>query len=369
MKRLGYLLQKEFLQIFRNRSMVFIIIMMPVVQLLIMPWATTFEQKNISLCVVDNDRSSSSRELIDKITSSGYFILTEYAATYSEALDAVEKNKADVILEIPPRWEVGIIREQRTDFMMSINAVNGQKGGVALSYLTRVINDYLQDMLAELPIEKMPQVVLKPYYRYNAGMEYFQYMVPGIFAILITVMTGLLGAQNIVREKEIGTIEQLNVTPLPKILFILGKVIPFWIIGFIIMTLGMIIAWLMYDVVPEGSIGAIYLYAAFYIIAFTGIGILISNIASTQQQAWLITFFFLMLCILLSGLFTPVSSMPGWAQTITVFNPMRYFVEVLRLVYLKGSGLADIVPQLWKTFIFVLFFNGMAILTYRKRTG
>lgn len=346
--------------------MLFLIVMMPTIMLLVLPWAATFEQKDIRLCVVDNDRSSTSNKLIEKIVSSPYFNLVVYADSYEQALQSIEKGKSDLILEIPQDFENNIFRERKIDLMLNIDAVNGQKAGVALSYISQSINEYMQE-IAAAQMKEMPQIFMKPQYRYNATMEYFSYMVPGIFVILVTVMTGLLSAQNIVREKEIGTIEQINVTPISKIMFILGKVIPFWIIGIIILSIGIIIARLIYGIVPQGNLLIVYLIAFIYIIAYTGLGIIISNIASTQQQAMLLTFFFLMLSILLGGLFTPISSMPVWAKLLTVFNPFRYFVEVIRLVYLKGSGFPDVVPQLIKLLAFATAFNSIAILSYRKR--
>lgn len=200
-------------------------------------------------------------------------------------------------------------------------------------------------------------------------MNYQRYMVPGIMVLLVSILGGMLSALNIVSEKEIGTIEQINVTPISKLTFILGKLIPFWIIGLALLSIGMIIARLVYGLVPAGSISTIYIFGFFYLLAFTGLGLIISNFAKTQQQAMFMILFFLIIFILLSGLFTPIDSMPNWAQIVTVFDPIRYFVEVMRLVYLKGSSLADILPQLLKIFGFVAVINTVAVITYRKTNG
>ena len=368
LRTLSFLLQKEILQIFRNPIMLFMIVMMPTIMLLILPWAATFEQKNIHLCIVDNDRSSVSIKMIDKILASDYFELSLYANSYNEALKSIEKGESDLILEIPRNFENSLLREHRMDYMLNIDAVNGQKAGVALSYITQSMNQYLQEITAS-QMRETPQITLKTQYRYNTSMEYFPYMVPGIFVILVTVMTGVMSAMNIVREKEIGTIEQINVTPINKFSFILGKVIPFWIMGILILSIGILIARLMYDIIPQGNLLNIYLTAFVYIIAYSGIGVIISNIANTQQQSMLIMFFTLMILILLGGLFTPISSMPDWAQTITLFNPFRYFVEVVRLVYLKGSGFADILPHILKLLAFAVVLNTIAIISYRKTNG
>lgn len=192
-------------------------------------------------------------------------------------------------------------------------------------------------------------------------------MVPGIMVFLLTIIGGFLSALNIVSEKEKGTIEQINVTPVPKTLFLLSKLIPFWIIGFILLTIGAIVAWIVYGLVPIGNMGIIYLFAAVYLIAFTGFGLAISSISSTQQQAMFTAFFFLIIFAQLSGLFTPISSMPEWAQDMTLLNPVRYFVEVMRMVYLKGSTFADLSGHFIIVCLFALFFNVMAVVSYRKK--
>jgi len=367
MKILKYLLRKEFLQIFRNKFLLRMIIFVPVFQLVVLPWAATFEQRNISLSVVDNDKSPYSRKLIEKAISSGFFQLTDYSDSYDKALTAIEKDRSDIMLEIPHNFESDFVKEQPVSLMLSINAVNGQKAGLGLSYLTQIINDYngeIRDGGSQIG-----NISMKPYYRYNTKMRYQDFMVPGILVILVTMMGGMLSSMNIVREKEVGTIEQINVTPIPKYIFILGKLIPFWIIGLFILTTGMIIAWLIYGLIPAGQLINIYIFAFFYLLAFTGFGLIISNFANTQQQAMFIVFFFLIIFILLSGLFTPISSMPEWAQTVTLFNPLRYFVEVIRLIYLKGSGFMDILPQLLRILGFVIVFNILAIASYRKTTS
>lgn len=367
MKSLKFLLQKEFLQIFRNKSMVFMIVMMPTIMLLVLPWAATFEQKNIRLSIVDNDRSMLSHTLTEKLSSSQYFDLQQYTSSFDEAVNLIEQDKVSIILSFPPDFERNVLREHRIDFMLDIDALDGQKAGVGLSYISMIINDYLQNELAKTMQKPMPQIIIHPQFRYNASMEYFPYMVPGIFAILLTAITAMLSALNIVHEKEIGTIEQINVTPVSKTSFVVAKIIPIWIIGLIILTVGIIIARIIYGITPQGNLLHIYLTAIIYILSISSLGIFISNIASTEQQAMLVVFFTLMLMILLGGLFTPISSMPDWAQIITQYNPFRYMVEVIRLIYLKGSGLRDISPQIFKLACFAITLNSVAAISYRKR--
>jgi len=364
MKKLKYLLKKEFLQIFRNKFLLRLILILPVMQLAVLPWAATFDQRDISLSIVDYDKSSVSTKMTEKILSSGFFKLTDYSEVYAQALNSIEEGQSDLILEIPHDFEKNIVNRTPVEVMLSLDAVNGQKAGLGLSYITQIINSYQNDLKGNLPVA--PPVEIKPYYRYNPTMQYHNYMVPGILVVLVSMLGGMLSSLNIVREKEIGTMEQINVTPVSKMTFILGKLIPFWVIGLVILSLGMFIAWLIYGLYPMGYIVNIYIFAFFYLLAFTGFGLMISNFAKTQQQAMFVILFFLVIFILISGLFTPITSMPEWAQKITYINPLRYFIEVMRMIYLKGSGLIEILPNLIKITGFAVVLNLLAIVTYRK---
>lgn len=191
-------------------------------------------------------------------------------------------------------------------------------------------------------------------------------MIPALMAMLLTLLTGFLPALNIVGEKEKGTIEQINVTPVRKSVFILSKLIPYWLIGGVVLTICFGLAAFVYRLFPAGSIGTIYLFAVMYILIVSGFGIVISNYSGTMQQAMFVMFFFMMIMFIMSGLFTPVNSMPEWAQMISRFNPLTYFIQVMRLVYLRGSGLSDLLPQMMALSGFAVFFNGWAILSYKK---
>ncbi|MDR0613268.1 MAG: ABC transporter permease [Dysgonamonadaceae bacterium] len=361
-----FLLKKEFLQILRNKFLLAAMIVLPVFELAILPWAATFEQKDISLCVVDNDHSACSRNLITKVLSSGYFKLTDYEFDYPKALSDMEKSRANLILEIPGNFEKDCINSQPVNLSLVIDAVDGRKAGLGMSYLSQIINEYGKEIVIESGGQAPVIVDVKPSFRYNAAMRYQNYMVPGLLVILVTMMGGMLSALNIVREKEMGTIEQMNVTPVSKTMFILGKLIPFWVLGLINLTIGIFIGWIVFGIFPTGNVMNIYVFAFFYLLAFTGLGLMMSNFAKTQQQAMFMLIFVLIIFIMLSGLFTPITSMPEWAQKITLVNPLRYFVDVVRLVYLKGSGLRDILPQLCSMMVFVAVLNVLAVISYRK---
>ena len=371
MRTIKFLLQKEFRQIFRDPSILRIILVMPVIQLLILPWAADFEIKNIKLAVVDQDHSEYSRRLINKITSSGYFNLTHYSSSYNKSLHQVELDNADIVLQIPTHFEKELVKESEATLFIALNAINGVKASVGGAYLSTIIKNYNKDVRSEwiqFPrFNPEAQIEITSSKWYNPLMNYKYFMVPGILVLLLTMVGTNLAAINIVKEKEIGTIEQINVTPIKKYHFILGKLIPFWILGFVVLTIGLIISRVFYGIIPLGSFVTIYTFAAVYLLAVLGLGLLISTYSNNQQQAMLLSFFILMIFILLGGLYTSIDSMPEWAKWITRFNPVTYFIEVMRMVILKGSSLVNIKFQVLKVFGFAILFNGWAVYSYKKR--
>lgn len=371
MRTIRFLLEKEFRQIFRNRAILLMIMVMPVMQLLILPFAANYEVKNINLSVVDHDHSGYSQKLISKVTASGYFKLTGYNASFKDGMKLIETDKADLILEIPYGFERNLVREGQQQLFIAVNAINGVKANLGGAYLGSIIRDYNKDIsLQLLPVSKFnvnPQIELSISNWFNPLMEYKFFMVPGILAILVTMIGGFLSALNIVKEKEFGTIEQINVTPIRKHHFILGKLIPFWILGNVVFTLGLIVSWLIYGIIPVGSLLVLYIFASVFLLAILGFGLLVSTFCDTQQQAMFIMFFFMMIFILMGGLFTSIDSMPEWAKIVSRFNPVSYLIAVMRMVILKGSGLKDILPQLGIMVIFAVVLNTWAVLNYKKR--
>jgi len=370
MRTLLFLLQKEFRQALRNRTILRMIFLAPVIQLLILPLVANYEVKNIWLSVVDHDHSTYSQKMISKILSSGYFKLAGYNASYNEALKLIEADKADVILEIPEGFERNLIREDQQKLFLAVNAINGVKASVGSSYLLSIINDYNDNirLLWKQPERYNPVPVIEVVSNnwYNPHLKYFYLMVPGILVMLVTMTAAIQSALNIVREKELGTIEQINVTPIKKYQFLLGKLIPFWVIGVLIFTVGLLIARLVYGIIPLGNLGVLYAFLSVYLVAMLGFGLLISTYADTQQQAMSIAFFFIMIFNLMSGLFTPIDSMPGWAQMITRLFPISYFIDVVRMIILKGSGFSDITHHIIAVLIIGIVLNTWAVWNYRK---
>lgn len=372
MKTILFIIQKEFRQIFRNKGMLPIIFVLPMVQLLILSNAASFEIKNIKFSYIDNDHSAASRELISKFEASSYFNIIESFVSKKEADFQMETGKVDVILEIPHHFERDLIKENGTNLSVNINAIDGAAAGVENVYISQIINGFnqkIQTQLSQYNSNSYVQpinIVTIPSFWYNNTLNYKTFMVPGILVLLVTMLTLFLSSMNIVREKEIGTLEQINVTPIKKYQFVIGKLFPFWVLGLLILTVGLTIAKVVFSVPIVGSVGLIYFFTSIYLLVILGIGLIISNNSDTQQQAMFIAWFFSVIFILMSGLFTPIESMPVWAQNITLLNPIRYFVEIIRMVMLKGATFSDISRPFFIIVFYAFALNGIAVWTYKK---
>jgi ABC-2 type transport system permease protein len=376
MKVLGFILQKEFRQIFRDKTILAMMFALPIIQLIILPLAANFEVKNVNVAVVDYDRSSYSQKLIYKIASSGYFRIVGNTISYPGALKLIEKNDADIMLEIPHGFERNLLREGRQQLNMSVDAINGTKSAIGSGYLTAVLSDFSRSLDLNTKstngtlstVNRQPPTTIDITYTdwFNPRREYKYYMVPGILVLLLTLIGGFMAALNIVQEKEVGTIEQINVTPIKKWEFILGKLIPFWIVGMIVFTVGLTVMYIVYGIFPQGSIPVLYLFAAVYLVALLGFGLLISTFSNSQLQAMFVAFFFMMIFMLMSGFFTSIDSMPNWARELSNLTPVTHFITVVRLIVLKGSGLWQVRTEMFYLIGFALLLNGCAILNYRK---
>lgn len=365
-----YLLKKEFRQLFRNPILFPLAIGFPLMVLLVFPWAASYEIKNLNLSIVDNDRSSYSSRLIQAVSTSGYFRITNISTGYNQALKSIENNEADIILEIPHNFEKSLVNRENVKVMVSSNAVNGMKGSVGMTYISSIIGKFnttlLHENYPEAASNVSSTVQIDSQFRFNKSLNYQVFMVPALMVMVITLLCGFLPAASIVLEKELGTMEQINVSPVPKLTFILAKLIPFWLIGYISITIGALVAWLNFALVPVGHFYVLYSFSAIYIFAISGLGIIISNYAQTMQQAVFVVFFFMMVFIMLSGLYTPVESMPEWAQWIAAFNPLKHLMVVMRSIYLKGSNFMQLSTELVALIGFAAFFNIWAVLSYRK---
>ncbi|MEM6800559.1 MAG: ABC transporter permease [Bacteroidota bacterium] len=370
MKRLLFIIQKEFIQIFRNKAILPLITVAPIVQLILLSFAASNEVKNVNVAVIDQDLSSYSRRLTNKIRMSDRFSIIEARIAESEVQGLMESGEADIILHFPPKFETNFLKGEDVSLGIQVNAINGQEATIGFSYLSSIIQSYNQEIQQE--VKMIPQSVprggieLEYSYWYNAELNFQHFMVPGILGELVTILVMLLTAMNVVREREIGTIEQINVSPIKNWQFILGKMIPFLLIGMALMVIGLIAAKLIFEVPMRGNLALVFAFCAVNIAAVLGLGLFISNLVDTQQQAMFVAFFFVIIFILMSGLFTPIESMPAWAQYLTLPNPIAHFVEVMRKVLLKGSDFADIAFNFRATVILGIVFNGLAVMSYRK---
>ena len=341
-----YLLQKEFLQIRRNSFMPKIIFIFPIMVMCVMPWVMNQEVKNIRVDVVDIDHTTHSQQLVHQIEASNYFVFNGQKATYQEAMKDIETSMADIILEI---------RDGK--YLIAANAVNGTKGSIGSAYLSQIVSRAATEPSASSVLTL-----------YNKLQSYKVFMIPALMGILMMMLCGFLPALNIVGEKEKGTIEQINVTPVSKWSFILAKLIPYWIIGLVVLTLCLVLSWLVYGITCQGPLLLVYLLAILLALFFSSFGLIVSNYSDTMQQAMLVMWFFVVCLMLLSGLFTPVRSMPDWAYLTTYINPMHYFADAIRTVFVRGGGLQAIAHQVFALFCIASAMAVWAVQSYKKNS-
>jgi ABC-2 type transport system permease protein len=375
MRTILFLVQKEFLQIFRNKTMLILLLVMPVIQTLLLSFAANYEVKDLALAVVDQDHSPTSQQLAAKLGASAYFRINQVPTT-ATADHLMADDRADLILEIPANFERNLVRDGQAPLLLEANAINATKAGLGMAYAGNIIHDFnlefAEKWVPRLTLSPNPQTTNPPinvtYSNwYNPRLDYKTFMVPGILGEIVALIICFLTALNIVREREIGTIEQLNVTPLKKWQFILGKLLPFWLLSLVMMTIGLTVGKLVFDIPMLGSLGLVFVYTAVFTPCMLGLGFLISNFSDSQQQAMFTAWFFLIIFILMCGLFTPVTSMPEWAQVLNRMNPIAYFVEFMRLVLLKGAGFEDIKTNFYTVLGYATAANALAVWTYRKR--
>jgi len=370
MRTIGYILQKEFMQIFRNRMMLPVIFLVPIVQLLILVNAATLEMKHIKMYVIDEDLSAMSRNLVGTFSGSPFYIVSQGSFSLEVAQNELKRERVDVILRIPQNFEKRLITEGRSEVQLLINAINSTAASLIYAYSTSIIADFNAGVIAATPltapVDKSGNIALTSSFWYNPELNYKVYMLPGILVILVTLIGMFLSALNLVREKEIGTIEQINVTPIRKYQFITGKLLPFWVIALFELGFGMVIGRLVFHVPVLGNVWLLFGFASVYLFVVMGIGLFISTLSATQQQVMFLTFFFMITFILMGGIFTPAESMPDWSQRVNIINPFAYFMRVIRMVMLKGSGFWDIHREFFSLGIYAVIILSLAIWRYRK---
>ena len=357
---LRHLIRKEFLQIRRNAFLPRLIVAFPVVIMCVMPWVMQMEVKNIRVDVVDNDRSTASQRLVHAIEQSRYFIFGGQKSSYRLAISEVEKGRSDVVLVIPKDYGRDLVKGRLPQVLIAANAVNGTKGAMGSAYLSQIVVSSVSVPSAA----SLPSVLVL----YNKGQNYKLFMIPALLAIVMMLMTGFLPTLNIVGEKEAGTIEQINVTPVPKWAFILAKLIPYWLIALFVISVCLLLAWLIYGIAPAGPLWLIYVLAMLLALFFSSFGLIVSNYSDTMQQAVFVMWFFVVCIMLLSGLFTPTRSMPQWAYMTTYVNPMHYFIDAIRTVFVRGGSFSAVAHQLAALLAIGIFMAVWAVRSYKKNS-
>ena len=372
MRILATLLVKEFKQIFRNKLILPFIFVVPVVQMILLTYAASLEMKGITMAVVDQDHSQASRLLVSRFQGSPFFDINLVSSDYQEAVDQLTSDHVDVILHMQRDFEKKLYSEKKTDLQLLVNAINATEAGLINAYCTQIINDFNGQLRTEWfgldGAGSKTTLDIIPTYWYNPLLDFKIYMFSGILVIIVTIIGMLLTALNLVREKEIGTTEQINVTPIRKYQFILAKLIPFMVIALFELAFGLVIGRLLFGLPMVGSIGLLFLFTCVYLLAVLGIGLFLSTISNTQQQLIYLVFFFMLTFVMMSGVFTPADSMPIWAQKINLANPMAYFMKVIRMILLKGSGFRDISREFYSLLVFAVLILSLAIANYRKTT-
>ena len=370
MRTIFFLVRKEFLQIFRDRTTVFQIFMLPVVQLLVLANAATFDVKQVAMLVVDEDHTTVSTGLVQRLEAGRQFRVVRYTSSDADVDHALLDREVTAVLHIPRRFEEDLVRRGRAPVQLVLNAEEGATTGIVQSYANSILTSYARELDRTLPSARRGARVapldLRTQRWFNPTRNYKYWMVPALMVSLTTIIGLLLTAQNITRENELGTLEQLNVTPMTKVQFIAAKLIPFWILSMVIFSIGLAIGKLVFGIPMRGNLLLVYLAAAVYLIVVLGMGLGISTITRTQQQSMFVAFFFTLIFLLMSGLFTPVDSMPDWAQQVAEANPVKHFVSIMRAVLMRGAGLESVGRPIVGLGIAGVAVLGLAVMRYRK---
>jgi len=372
MNRIFYIVQKEFRQVFRDRNYLRIILLMPIIQIVVLGYAITTDVTHIPVTVVDYDHSQMSRRLVDALDKNMTFDFEGMAASTKSAIRLMDYGKVKLALILPENFERDLINGEKPSVQAIIDGVDGNSAGVILAYVNQLARNLQQEWLGKSPvlirqISKAHITSIETRMWYNASLESKNNIVPGIIATLLTMITTLVTGMSIVREKEIGTLEQLLVTPIRSGELMLGKILPFLVIGFMLVNVSILAAGLIFGLWPVGSIWNLYVMSFIFSLGTLGVGIFVSTISNTQQQALFAAWFFMIFTIMLSGFFIPIQNMPHIIQDITYLNPLRYFMSVIREIYLKGTPLFYMWKEAAAMFLFGLVTFVLSALRFHKR--
>jgi ABC-2 type transport system permease protein len=382
LRRILFLARAEVLHVVRDRATLAQVLVLPIAQLLILSNAATFSITDTPTYVVDFDHSTMSRGLVSRFAASGHFRVLEQSASMDLADDALLRGTATMVVTIPHDFEASVVRTGHAPVQLAVNAEKGSAAGIVQFYASRIVSRYAGELGAEIrptrqtvranaedagPRRGVPAIDIRVRGWYNATLNYRDYMVPGILVALVTLICTLLTAQNIAREKELGTLEQLNVTPITRGQFITAKLLPFWVLGLVDLGIGLLVGRFVFAIPMRGSLLLLFGAAGIYLVVALAIGLWISAIVETQQQAMFVAFFIMNVYLLMSGLFTPIDSMAPWVRGLSQLNPVRHFVTISRAILMKGSGLAEVARPLMILTAYAAATLTLAIRQYTKR--
>ena len=371
--RLKQMLIKEFIQVFRDKRTRFVLFGPPIIQMLIFGYAATFEIRHVPTVVLDQDHSQESRDLISRLSSTPYFDVQRQLTDQRQIPELIDQGKATVALQIHPGFAENLRKGQTAPLQVIVDGTNSNTALIAVGYLGQIAGTFAQDYqrdriyrIAPQLVERMPQVQLEQRPWYNPDLRSRWFFVPGVIGSLTLVLVTTLTAFAVVREREIGTLEQIMVTPIRPFEFILGKTLPFFLIGLLDVSLIATVGTFWFQVPFRGQIAVLFIGAILFILCMLGVGLLISTVSSTQQQAMVTAFFFIMPAITFSGFGFPISTMPQWLQYCTYLSPLRYFLVVLRGRYVKGVGMDILWPQMAAMAVLGIALLTTSVLRFHK---
>lgn len=368
MKRVLFIIIKEFIQLRRDRMMFPLLFIAPILQLIILGYVANIDVKNVKMGIFDIDSSFLSRELIRNFTSSGYFIVKSYLRNAKKIDELIEKGEASMVLVIQRGFEKRLSSGGSAGVQIIIDGTDATVATIAMNYSSQILGKFYMSNFCKIFPSSFSGIRLQSRILYNPELRGSHFMIPAVITLLLTLIIGVLSSMAIVRERENGTLEQLIVTPIKPYHFILGKIVPFLVIGYLDVSIIIIVAIYWFKIPVKGSIPLLYLFSGFYILYTVGIGIFLSTVSKTQQQAMITAMFFIFLpSILLSGFIFPVENMPKIIQFFTNFVPLKFFLEIVRGIFLKGSGLKELYDEAFFILIWGLIVLSFSLLRFRKK--
>jgi ABC-2 type transport system permease protein len=374
-RRILHLIRKEFLQLRRDPQMLRIVFISPIFQLFVFGYAVTTDVTHVATALLDEDRSAASREIAERFARSGYFDIERTLTDERGLAPLLDAGRVQFVLRIPRGFAADLASSRTARLQLILDGsdsmtaaiVAGYAGGVVGEYGGRIAAERLERMRAR--VDRLPAVAEVTRVWYNPELKSVRFMVPGVLCMILFLVTMLLTSMAIVKEREIGTLEQLVVTPIRPSELVLGKTLPYILVGFVNMLLILALSSFWFRVPIAGSVGLLFLLTLPFLVTSLGLGLFISTVSYTQQQAMMTTFFIMMPTILLSGFIFPIANMPWAVRAITTVIPLRYFLVIVRGIFLKGNGLAVLWPQVVALVAFGAAILGLASLRFRKRLG